>query len=346
MIQRLLNFVELSKVILKNQLSIKDGSEIIKEFENNFKKYIGTDFALATNNGTSALHSAYFALGLKRGDEVILPSYTWHATAMPLVALGIKPVFAEINPKTLTIDLNDVNKKINKKTKAIVAVHLFGNVCDMDGLLKLKKKYGVYIVEDASHSFGATYNGKKIGSIGDIGCFSLHQSKAVSGGEAGIFVTNNMYFYERALVFGHHGRLEEEITNSVLKKYSYTGLGFKYRPNPFSIALANRSLRSLDKRNDKNNLMINKINKLLEKIDDISIPLSNKCSKFGSFYGYRIIYNGDLPKKIEIIKFLNDRGINAREENYLLLHTQPIFKSKLKLPITEEIYKKIIRIEL
>src|SRR3989344_8791367 len=167
------NIFDVSKLLWKNQISITDGLGVINEFESEFKKFVGTKYALATNNGTAALHSAYFALNLKEGDEVIVPSYTWHATVMPLLNLKLKPVFADIDENTLTINPVDVEKKITVKTKAIIVVHLFGFVADMNSLKTVCKKHKLLLIEDISHAVGATYNTQKVGSIGDIACGSL-----------------------------------------------------------------------------------------------------------------------------------------------------------------------------
>jgi perosamine synthetase len=349
MINKIKDIFGISYLILSGQTSIKNGSGIIEKFENNFKKYIGTKFAIATNNGTSSLHSAYFGCGLKENDEVIAPSYTWHATLSPLVNIRAKIIFSEVNPLTLTIDPDDVEKKITPKTKAIILVHLSGNVCDMESFLKIKKKYNIKIIEDCSHAFGAMYKEKKVGNIGDVGCFSLQESKSVSGGEAGILVTNSKMIYERALVLGQHGRLDK-LTNKNLKNYSYTGQGFKYRPHPFSLILANNSLKTLKKRDKKRLKRLKKIKKRLIKTKKVRFLRINKNTKPSTFNELRVIYTGDLSEKTNFIKYLNKKGIKAKEEYYQLLHKQKIFKQKIfkkniSLAETEKIHKRVIIIK-
>jgi len=346
MIKKLWDISTISKIILKNQTSIKDGSGIINEFETNFKNFIGRKFSIATNNGTSALHSAYFALSLEKGDEVILPSYTWHATGLPALLLGAKPVFAEIEPKTLTMNPKSVERLITKNTKAIVAVHLWGNICDLDGLLSLKEKYNLKLVEDCSHAFGAEYNGKTIGSFGNVSCFSMQKTKAVKAGEGGVLVTDDREIYERALAFGQHGRLEKELTLPSLKKYSYTGLGYKYRPHPLAIALANNSLQTLDARTSKQLKKIDRLNHIFESMEQITIPWVDSKVKRGFIHQYRVLFNGDLHEKTQFIEQLNKKGIKAKEENYRLLHEQPMFNTKVQLPVTEKTHKRLIAISL
>jgi len=340
------NIFDVSKLLWKNQISITDGLGVINEFESEFKKFVGTKYALATNNGTSALHSAYFGLNLKEGDEVIVPSYTWHATVMPLLTLGVKPIFAEINKNTLTLDPIDVEKKITKKTKAIVLVHLYGNVCDMKSFLNLKEKHNIFLIEDCSHAFSAKYNEKIVGSFGDVACFSLQGAKAVSGGEAGILVTNNREIYEKALVLGHQSRLKKELTISSLRKYEKTGAGFKYRPHPLAIVLALNSLTALKEKNTKNIEKINFLERYLSEFKDIEVVKTSDNSFRGSIDGVRVIFNGEIQNKIKFIQFLIKKGVRIREETFPLLHKQPIFGKEILLPLTEEIHKRIIHINI
>ena len=322
------NIFDVSKLLWKNQISITDGLGVINEFESEFKKFVGTKYALATNNGTSALHSAYFGLDLKKGDEVIVPSYTWHATVMPLLTLGVKPIFAEIDKNTLTLDPKDVEKKITKKTKAIVLVHLHGNVCDMKSFLNLKNEHNLFLIEDCSHAFGAKYNKKIVGSFGDVSCFSLQGAKAVSGGEAGILVTNNKEIYERALLFGHQSRASKEITIDYLKPYIKTGFGFKYRPHPLAIVLALNSLRSLEIRKKRIKKKINLINNFLSKYKEVGFVKSYPKTERGVNESLRIFFEGNMGDKQRFINFLKKRGIKAKEESSGLLHTQQILQKK------------------
>jgi perosamine synthetase len=220
------------------------------ETEKNFRDLTGCRYALPVNSGTATLHSAFFALGVRPGDEVIVPSYTFFASATPLFQLGAKPVFCEIDPRTLTADPIDVERRITPRTKAICVVHVWGNPANMQAFSELSKRTGIPIVEDCSHAHGATYAGKSVGSFGAIGCFSMQGSKAVSGGEAGVIVTNDPVLYDRMLALGHNGRTDRD---QVAATFGIGGLsyGLKYRPHLFALRLANSSMKRLSELNKR-----------------------------------------------------------------------------------------------
>ena len=173
---------EVEKVFSTGWLGL--GSTVF-EFENKLKDYLGAKHVLAVNTGTTALHIALDACGIKEGDEVIVPSLTFCASIQVITALRAVPVFCEINPDNLNVDVTDVRKKITQKTKAIMPVHYCGNACDMDALMEIGKKHKIVIVEDAAHAFGSSYKGKKIGSFGDATCFSFDPIKNLTCGEGG-----------------------------------------------------------------------------------------------------------------------------------------------------------------
>lgn len=224
------------------------GGTANKQLEAAFCGLTGCKYALAVNSGTAALHSAFFALGIQAGDEVIVPSYTFFASATPLLQLGARPIFCEIDPKTLTIDVSDIESRITEKTKAICAVHVWGNPCRMDALMDLSKRTGIPVVEDCSHAHGATFQGRSVGSFGSVGCFSMQGSKAVSGGEAGMIVTNSATLYDRMLALGHNGRTGSDQKNQTfdIGPLSY---GLKFRPHLFALRLAMSSFSRLPELN-------------------------------------------------------------------------------------------------
>lgn len=169
------------------------------EFEQKIAEYLGTDKkVITTNTGTTALHLALTTLGVTAGDEVILPSFTFVATAQAISECGATPVFCEVDKDTFLMDIEDVKKKITDKTKVIMPVHYAGRPCDMDALMKIKEETGIRIVEDAAHAFGSTYNGKKIGAVGDITCFSFDSIKVMTCGEGGAIVTDDVMFDDLA----------------------------------------------------------------------------------------------------------------------------------------------------
>ena len=188
--------------VLKSQW-ITQGPKI-SEFEGKLTKYVGCKYAVAVSNGTAALESAYFAAGLKNGDEVISSPLTFAATTNAALWMGAKPVFADINLETGNIDPNIVESKISKKTKAIVAVDYAGLPADLKSLKFLAKKYKLVLIEDAAHSLGASYQNKMIGSISDMTTFSFHPVKSITSGEGGAITTNNKKNYEMLLMFRNH----------------------------------------------------------------------------------------------------------------------------------------------
>ena len=163
-IKRSLDLLRLLPLTIRNVTSIADQSGIVGRFEAAFCELTGADFSLAMNSGTSALHSAYFAVGVGPGSEVIVPGYTWHASATPVLQCGAVPVFCEIDPRTLTIDPEDVERRINERTRAICAVHTWGNPAPMDRIIEIADRHGVSVIEDCSHAHGASYRGRSVGS--------------------------------------------------------------------------------------------------------------------------------------------------------------------------------------
>jgi perosamine synthetase len=224
------------------------GEGPIAEFERQFAQLTGSQYALAMNSGTAALHSAYFALGVKPGTEVIVPGYTFFATAAPILQCGGRPVFCDVDPETLVADPDDVERRITPRTRAICVVHLWGNPAPMDRFVEIARRHNLGLIEDCSHAHGASYRNRHVGSWGDIGCFSLQGPKAVSGGEAGIAVTDNPVLFDRMLALGHYGRLKAGQAKNTFDT-DYLSLGVKYRPHLYAILLATGSLSRLPELN-------------------------------------------------------------------------------------------------
>jgi perosamine synthetase len=224
------------------------GDGPIAEFERRFSQLTGTKYALAMNSGTAALHSAYFAVGIKPGTEVIVPGYTFFATAAPILQCGGRPVFCDVDARTLLADPEDVARRVTPRTRAICVVHLWGNPGPLDRYAGIARQHGLALIEDCSHAHGASYRGRPVGSWGDIGCFSLQGPKAVSGGEAGVAVTNDPELFDRMLVLGHYGRLKQGQARSTFDT-DHISLGLKYRPHLYAILLALGSLSRLQELN-------------------------------------------------------------------------------------------------
>lgn len=204
----------------------------INRFEELFKKHLNINYTIATSSCTGALHMGMAALGIGPGDEVILADCNWIATAAPIVHLGARPIFVDILPDTWCIDPDKVEAAITPKTKAIVAVHLYGNLCDMNRLLEIGDKHGIPIVEDAAEAIGSIYHGKQAGSMGKFGSFSFHGTKTLTTGEGGMFVTNDKRLYERVLTLSNHGRARNQK-----KQFWPDMVGFKYKMSNIQAAI-------------------------------------------------------------------------------------------------------------
>jgi perosamine synthetase len=206
--------------------------EYIQRFEENFKSFLNVKYAIATSSCTGALHMGMAALGIGPGDEVILADTNWIATASPIVHLGAKPVFVDILGDSWCIDPAQVERAITPNTRAIVAVHLYGNLCNMNELMLIGKKYGIPVIEDAAEAIGSVYHGMRAGSIGAFGAFSFHGTKTLTTGEGGMFVTNDSSLYERVLSLSNHGR-----SSSQAKQFWPDMVGFKYKMSNIQAAI-------------------------------------------------------------------------------------------------------------
>ncbi len=206
--------------------------EYIHRFEELFKQHLGVKYAIATSSCTGALHMGLAALGVGPDDEVILADTNWIASAAPITYLGAKPVFVDILPDTWCLDPQRVREAITPKTKAIIAVHLYGNLCEMDELMAIGEQHGIPVIEDAAEAIGSIYHGKRAGSIGKFGAFSFHGTKTVTTGEGGMFVTNDADLYEHVLTLSNHGRAKGQT-----KQFWPDMVGFKYKMSNIQAAI-------------------------------------------------------------------------------------------------------------
>lgn len=204
----------------------------INRFEEMFRQHLGVKYAIATSSCTGALHMGMAALGIGPGDEVIMADTNWIATASPIVHLGAHPVFVDILPDSWCIDPEKAEAAITPRTKAIVAVHLYGNLCDMDRLRDIGEKHGIPVIEDAAEAIGSVYHGKRAGSMGKFGAFSFHGTKTLTTGEGGMFVTDDTELYEQVLTLSNHGRARGQR-----KQFWPDEVGFKYKMSNLQAAI-------------------------------------------------------------------------------------------------------------
>ena len=215
--------------------------EYINRFEEAFKKHLGVKYAIATSSCTGAIHMGLSALGIGKGDEVILADTNWIATVAPIVHLSANPIFVDILPDSWCLDPELVEKAITPKTKAIIAVHLYGNLCDMNSLLAIGEKYGIPIIEDAAEAIGSVYKGKRAGVMGKFGTFSFHGTKTLTTGEGGLFVTNDENLYEHVLTLSNHGRARSQT-----KQFWPDMVGFKYKMSNIQAAIGCAQMERID----------------------------------------------------------------------------------------------------
>jgi dTDP-4-amino-4,6-dideoxygalactose transaminase len=344
--------------------------EPVREFEARWAEMFDMPFALSRVNGSAALHSALFAAGVGPGDEVIVPSYAWIATAGCVLAAGAVPVFADIDGRTFTLDPADVARRVTTRTRAIVALHLWGHAADMDALAAIAERHRFCLIEDASHAHGGTYRGRRLGTIGDIGCFSLQASKAMPAGEGGMLLTRRREFYERALLLAQSpGRLALHLELPGHRQYRETGFGaFKYRINPLNAVIGLRQMAYLEERNRIRTANMNYLTDALQGVPGIETPYTAAQVDRGGFYGYRLLYKPQELRGLPLSAFLEAlraEGVPAEPERYPMLHTTPMYTDRNPpgcgwpwshapetqvrygpgtLPVTEEIYPRLIAI--
>lgn len=215
--------------------------EYINRFEELFKQHLGVKYAIATSNCTGALHMGLAALGIGPGDEVIIADTNWIASAAPITYLGAKPIFVDILPDTWCLDPALVEQAITPRTKAIIAVHLYGNLCELDQLMAIGEKHGIPVIEDAAEAIGSIYHGKRAGSIGKFGTFSFHGTKTLTTGEGGMFVTNDAELYEHVLTLSNHGRAKGQA-----KQFWPDMIGFKYKMSNIQAAIGCGQMERID----------------------------------------------------------------------------------------------------
>ncbi len=303
---------------------------VIGELEDEFAEFQETTYALSTNSGTSAIHSALFGCGIGPGDEVLVPAYSYPACVMPVVALGATPVLVEVDPMTGNIDPRDLEARISPKSKGIVIVHMWGHPCEMDELVSISERYQLFLIEDCAHALGATYKGNKVGTFGDVACFSFQGKKIIPAGEGGMLTTNSQTIYERATMLGQlRFRSKEYVKDNFYKQFYMTGYGFKYQIHVLAAVLARIGLEKLDERIQMRNENLNYLSELLSSILGVTPPVTLSNVTRRVFYAYRPMYKEDemdnLPMDI-YIKALQEEGVDIYQPYLPPLHMLPAFQ--------------------
>jgi len=316
-------------------------SHTVLDFEKEWADYLGVKYSLAQCNGTSTLHAAYFGVVKETGDEIIAPVHT-HLSVASIITAGGIPVFCDIDPLTLNIAPELIEEKITSRTRAISVTHCYGHPADMDRIKDIAGKHNLAVIEDCSHAHGTEYKGKKAGSIGDMGCFSLQGQKLMTGGEAGILSTGSLKYYERAIFLGHF----ERVNSLSLPEYrAYAGGGdtpvmnvsFKYRAHPLAIEMARVEKKYMEHRNSLQMKSCNYISAGLEKIDGFDGPFIAPYATKLAWLNYLVRFYPESFRGItreKVIEALQAEGVaaTAGRAGYLPLVRQPLLRADIPSP--------------
>jgi perosamine synthetase len=275
----------------------------VKQFESEFARYIGVNQGIATANGTVALHLAIVALGIREGDEVIVPTLSFIAAANAVTYAGAKVIFADSHPDYWCIDPKDVERKISKNTKAVIAVHLYGHPCDMDSILASSKERGLKVIEDCAEAHGAEYKGKKVGSFGDVSCFSFYGNKTITTGEGGMCLTNDIDLAERMRILRDHGM-------SPRRRYWYDVVGFNYRMTNIQAAIGVAQMKKVDKLIERKRQIADIYQHVLAGTEHLTLAPAMPWAR-SSYWFYSVLVKTEGIRE-KIINYLDNEGIETR----------------------------------
>ncbi len=296
------------------------GGKHVQIFEKKIASFVKSKYAVAVNSGTAALQASLHALDIKKGDEVIIPSFTFVATANAVASTGAKPVFVDILKENYTMDPDDLQKKITKRTRAIILVHLYGNVSYIERISEISKKHHLPVIEDSAQSLGSIYKGKHSGTFFEMGCYSMYPTKVMTSGEGGVIVTSDKKFRDKLLMIRNHG---------MIHGYDSKIFGLNLRLSEINAAIATVQLKKLP-----NFLKSRKINaKLLSKLlsdSTVILPHERKDENV-NWYLYTIA----TKNRDRLLRKLNEEGIGATSYYHIPVHKTPFYKLKTKLTVTD-----------
>ena len=325
----------------------------IDEFEAKLAEYCGSKYAVTFNSGTSALHGAYFALGLEEGQEMITSPNTFVATSNAAIYLGAKPVFADVESETGNIDASKVEEKITEKTRLITPVHYSGNPADLKELHEIAEKHGLAMIEDAAHAIGARYAGKRMGTCqySSMAILSFHPVKHITTGEGGAVLTNDEEYYERLLMFRSHGITKKDFVKPSDGDWYYEmhHLGYNYRITDIQATLGISQLKKLDGFVERRREIAATYNEIFAENPYFNtIVEKEECNS--SYHLYPILLKDDyVDKKREIFQKLRSEGLGV-QVHYIPVHTQPYYQNHgykdVSCPVAEDFYRREISIPM
>jgi perosamine synthetase len=320
------------QIVLKslNQRWLTNGS-FLQRFESNFQKYISSTYSIGVGSGAQALHLAVRGLGIGPGDEVIVPSFTFVATANAVTSCGSKPIFADVELDTFNISIDSVKKLITKKTKAIIPVHYAGQSCDMDKINSISKKNNLKIIEDCAHALGSTFKNNKCGNLGDVGCFSFYPTKIITTGEGGMVTCNKSELFKKIKILKSQAMSisSNEREKLATWKYDVTDLGYNYRLDEIRSSLGFSQLFRVDEINKMRIKLASIYTNSLSKIKGIEVPLL-KNNRNHIFHLYSIKITDEYPlTRDELYQKLTQKGIGTSVQ-YTPIHLMSYYKKKNK----------------
>jgi dTDP-4-amino-4,6-dideoxygalactose transaminase len=308
----------------------------VRSFEGEFADYCGVAECAATSSGTSALHLAMLAAGVEPGDEVVSVSMSFIATAWPVLYIGAKAVFVDVDPVSCTIDPEALERAVTDRTKAIVLVHLYGQCADMDRVLEIADARGIPVIEDCAHTPGAEYKGRKAGSMGTLGCFSFYPTKNLSAlGEAGAVTTNDPMLAKRVRTIRDHGQT---------RRYLHEVVGYNYRMDGLQGAVLSVKLRHLDDWNDRRRAIAGQYT---ERLEGTSLTLPREVADGKHIYHLYVVRD---ERRDALAEALEARGVSTSFHYPIPIHLQPAFGemgyAEGDLPVTEEIARTCVSLPL
>ena len=327
----------------------------VEEFEQTLASYTGARFAVAVSNGTAALHCACIAAGIGPGDEVITTPITFAASVNCALYCGARPVFADINPETYNIDPESIRSRITKKTKAIVAVDFTGQAVEIDEIRQICDEFNLVFIEDAAHSIATKYNGKRVGSLADMTCFSFHPVKTITGGEGGAITTNDETLYKKLVLAHTHGithdvKMMKDIAPEGPWYYEEISLGFNYRLTDFQCALLISQMKKLDFFAERRKQIVKKYDEAFRELKGIfvqkEIPQSDTCRHL---YIIRLDFDSLSCTRREFFDAMSAENVQC-QVHYIPVYWFPYYQDlgyqKGSCPRAEEVYKGIMSIPL
>jgi perosamine synthetase len=306
--------------------------EYVRRFEQGFARFCGARYGVATSNGTTALHLALVTLGIGAGDEVIVPALTFIATANAITYTGARPVLVDSEAQTWNLDPARLEESITPRTKAIIPVHVYGHPVDMDPLLEIARRYGLYVIEDAAEAHGAEYKERRVGALGDIGCFSFYGNKIITTGEGGMVVTNDEQLAERAAMLRDHAMSPE-------RRYWHFEVGYNYRLTNLQAAVGVAQMERIHELIAVKRRNAHYYNALLREVRGVTLPPEEPWAK-NVYWMYSILVEDSFAVgRGELAAHLKERGIDSRPF-FHPLHTMPPYRQDVSLPVAESLARK------